>query len=66
MSFTPSRYLEWHLVETDAWDGNMHRIADSRNKVVCLVYDLDIGEAIVAEHDKALRARDEWLHAESA
>lgn len=63
MLSTPSRYLEWRVTEGDL-GGIM--IADARHRIVCHVRARDDAEEIVREHNKALDAREEWLHAKAS
>lgn len=58
---TPSRYLEWHIVDPDPWGGFGVRVCDEHHKVVAEVQNMDDAESIVSTHNKLVRDRAAWM-----
>lgn len=58
MLSTPNRFLRWVVVLSQR-DGQ-YQVVNNSHRVVATCYERDDAECIVAEHNRALRAREEW------
>lgn len=58
---TPNRFSKWDVVRSQR-DGQF-QVVNSSHRVVATCYELDDAESIMAQHNKALSAREEWYGA---
>src|SRR4029078_13618545 len=57
---TQNRYLPWHVLPRQ--DGK-YPVANNFRKIVCICYIEDDANHIVREHNKTVKAREDWLFA---
>ena len=57
---TQNRYLPWHVLPRQ--DGKFP-VVNNFHKIVCICYTEDDANHIVREHNKTVKAREDWLFA---